>query len=147
MATLFKMTSVSKLLQQINDLNDKKQIVESLKVNGHPVLKSILKYMFDPSIKFLLPEGKPPFRSNPHDEPKALLMQANKLYLFVEGGNPRLNPIKREHLFIQILETVNTDDAELLIAMKDKKSPYKNITKAVVKEAFPELITQNEQVK
>lgn len=147
MSTLFKMNSVAKVLQQINELKDKKQIIESLRVNGHPVLMNILKYMFDPSIKFLLPEGKPPFKVNIYDEPKALLNESRRLYLFIEGGNPNLKPIRREQIFIEILETVSPDDADLLIAMKDKKSPYKYITKAVVKEAFPGLITENEQVK
>jgi hypothetical protein len=141
------MNSVAKVLQQINDLDNKKDIIESLKVNSHPVLTMILKYMYDPSIKFLLPEGKPPFKVNIYDEPKALLNEAKRLYLFIEGGNPNLKPIRREQLFIEILEFVSPDDADLLIAMKDKKSPYKNITKAVVKEAFPGLIVENEQVK
>ena len=147
MSTIFKMQSVAKVLQQINDLNDKKQIVESLKVNGHPVLKNILKYMYDPSIKFLLPEGKPPYKPNKFDEPKALRGEAKRLYLFIDGGNPNLKQVRREQIFIEILESVSPLDAELLLSMKDKKSLYKNITKAVIKEAFPGLIAENEQVK
>jgi hypothetical protein len=38
------------------------------------------------------------------------------------------------------LESVARKDAELLIAVKDKKFPYKGITKEIVKEAFPGLI-------
>ena len=147
MSTIFKMNSVAKVLAQINDLNDKKEIIESLKVNGHPVLINILKYMFDPSIKFLLPEGVPPYKPNMYDEPKVLLGEANKMYLFIEGGHKTLKQIKREQIFIQMLELVSAADAELLLSMKDKKSPYKNITKAIVKEAFPGLIVENEQVK
>jgi hypothetical protein len=60
----------------------------------------------------------------------------------MEGGNPNLNAIKREQIFIQMLESINADDAELLVAMKDKKSPYKNITKDIVVEAFPGLIQE-----
>jgi hypothetical protein len=59
----------------------------------------------------------------------------------MEGGNPNLKPIKREQIFIQMLEAVSADDAQLLIAMKDKKSPYKNITKDIVNEAFPGLLS------
>ena len=134
MATLFKMTSVAKILSKINE------IVESLRINGHPVLQNILKYMFDPSIKFLLPETTPPYKPNMYDEPKALLTEASKIYLFLEGGNPNLKQAKREQIFIQMLETVSADDASLLLAMKNKKSPYKNITKSIINEAFPGLI-------
>jgi hypothetical protein len=95
--------------------------------------------MFDPNIKFLLPEGDPPFRASQFDEPKALMQEINRFYLFVEGGNPNLKPLRREQIFIQVLEAVSADDAKLLLAMKDKKSPYKGITKEIVQAAYPEL--------
>ena len=60
--------------------------------------------------------------------------------MFLEGGNPNLKQAKREQIFIQMLETVSADDASLLLAMKNKKSPYKNITKSIINEAFPGLI-------
>lgn len=142
MSFQYKIDSVAKLLAKINELKKKEEIIEALRVNGHHTVKSILKGMFDPKIKFLLPEGKPPFKPNQFDEPKVLLQEAHKFYLFVEGGNNNLKPARREQLFIQMLEIVNADDAELLISMKDKKSPYKNITKSVVKEAFPGLISE-----
>jgi len=43
-------------------------------------------------------------------------------------------------MFIELLETVDAEEAELIIAAKDKKSPYKNITKKLVQEAFPGLL-------
>ena len=99
-----------------------------------------------PYCKFLLPEGKPPFKPNQFDEPRALHLEVPKFYLFAEGGNPNLKQIRREQLFIQMLENVNEDDAELLIAMKDKKSPFKGITKDVVVAAFPGLISDEQLV-
>lgn len=140
MSFQYKIDSVAKLLAKINELKKKEELVEALRLNGHHTVKSILKGMFDPNIKFLLPEGSPPFKESKFDEPNALLQEAHKFYLFVEGGNTNLKPVRREQLFIQLLETVNADDAKLLISMKDKKSPYKNITKNIVKEAFPGLI-------
>ena len=142
MSFQYKIESVAKLLKQINELKKKEDIIQALRINGHHTVKSILKGIYDPNIKFLLPEGKPPFKPNKFDEPKALLQEAHKFYLFVEGGNPNIKPVKREQLFIQMLEVVNADDADLLISMKDKKCPFKNITKAVVKEAFPGLIPE-----
>ena len=135
----YKMTSVSDLLKQINELKKEKDIIQALQVNGHPVLKNILKYTFDPRIKFVLPEGTPPYKESMYDEPKALLGEAHKLYLFIEGGNNNLKPLKREALFVNLLENISKEDAKLLIAMKDKESLYKNITKETVEKAFPEL--------
>ena len=73
-----------------------------------------------------------------------LYSEARKFYLFVKDGHPGLTNLKRESLFITMLESVDPKDAELLIGMKDKKLPYKGINVAIVTEAFPGLI--NEQV-
>jgi len=137
--TIFKMNSISKTLEEISNLKKKEERVEALVKNGHYSLKMILKGMFDPNVKFLLPEGEPPYKPNMYDEPKALLNEVSRFYLLVEGGNPNLKQIKRENIFISMLENVSPNDAKLLIAMKDKKSPYKNITEDLVRSVFPEL--------
>jgi hypothetical protein len=40
-------------------------------------------------------------------------------------------------MFIEMLEAVDFDDAKLLVAVKEKKLPFKTITKKLVMEAFP----------
>ena len=62
------------------------------------------------------------------------------MYLFVEGGNPSLKQLRRESLFVQLLETVSADDAKLLLAIKDKYLPYPGVTPDIIKEAFPGLL-------
>jgi len=39
-----------------------------------------------------------------------------------------------------MLESIHPGDAKLLIAIKDRKWPYENITRDVVDSAFPLLI-------
>jgi len=48
---------------------------------------------------------------------------------------------KRERMFIQMLESIHPADAELVLSMVEKKSPVKFLTKKLVQEAFPKLIT------
>ena len=64
--------------------------------------------------------------------------EARKLYHFIKGGNPALNQNKREMMFVQMLEGLHKDEAELLIAAKDKTlhRKYKGLSDNVVKEAF-----------
>ena len=64
-----------------------------------------------------------------------------KLYNFVKGGNDQLNSLRRETMFIQILEGLHPLDAEILCLMKDKKlyDKYK-ITKENVMEAYPDIV-------
>ena len=63
-----------------------------------------------------------------------------KLYNFIKGGNDRLNGLRRETMFIQILEGLHPLDAEILTLVKDKKlyDKYK-ITKENVIEAYPDI--------
>lgn len=60
--------------------------------------------------------------------------------MFVEGGNPNLKPVRREFLFIQLLESIDSEDAKLLLAVKEKKLPFKGITEKTVRQAFPDLL-------
>ena len=67
-----------------------------------------------------------------------------KLYNFVKGGNDSLNSLRRETMFIQILEGLHPLDAEILCLVKDKKlyDKYK-ITKQNVSEAYPDIVWGN----
>jgi hypothetical protein len=131
--------SVSEILKKCSEFKKKEERVEALRQNCNEPCKIILQYMFHPDAKFLLPEGKPPFKYSQFDEHNMLHREARKLYLFIEGLSPDMNPLKRESLFIQILEAIHPEDADLLLSMKDKKSPYKGLTKDVAVAAFPEL--------
>lgn len=134
--------SVSEILKKCSEFKKKEERVEALRVNCNDACKIVIQYMFHPEVKFLLPEGKPPFTYSQFDEQNMLHAEARRLYLFVEGPSPDMKPAKREQLFLDILQSVTPDDADLLLAMKDKKSPYKGLTKDVVYAAFPELFPQ-----
>ena len=120
---------VAEFLEKVSKLKKKEEKVEALKFNDSFVLRTILQGAFDPRIKFLLPEGDPPYRVNDLvDQENVLIKDARKLVYFVEGSHPNMKQVKREQLFIEMLETVAPADAKLLIAIKDKKLPWKGIT-------------------
>ncbi len=61
-------------------------------------------------------------------------------YNFIKGGNPSLSGLRRETMFINILEGLHPLEAEILILVKDKKLGEKyKITQEVVAEAFPQI--------
>jgi len=107
-----------------------------------PALTDILRGTFDDALQFTLPEGTPPYTPNkPESTPSNLLREHKKFGYFVKGGpGDRLNKIKRETMFIRLLESIHPQDAELVLAMVAKKSPVKFLTKKLVQEAFPNLI-------
>ena len=61
-------------------------------------------------------------------------------YHFLRGGNDSLNNIRRETMFINILEGLHPLEAEIVVLVKDKnlQSKYK-ITKEIVSEAYPDI--------
>jgi len=114
-----------------------------LHANAGPALYTILKYAYDPNIVWDLPEGIPPYKPCPFPAQEMRLMsEIRRLYLFIKGGNPNLTKLRRETLFIELLESVHPDDALVLISIKDKKLPYKGLTVKLIKEAFPGLIEE-----
>ena len=61
-------------------------------------------------------------------------------YHFLKGGNDSLNNIRRETMFINILEGLHPLEAEIIVLVKDKllDTKYK-ITKDIVAEAYPDI--------
>ena len=134
---------VAEFLEKVSKLKNKQDKIGALKANDSYVLRTILQGTFDPRIKFLLPEGEPPYKPNDLvDQENVLIRDARKLAYFVEGLHPNLNQIKRELMFIEMLETVTPADAKMLCSMKEKKSPWKGLTADIVKEAFPGFIPE-----
>lgn len=143
-------TKLSAIFKACSELKTSEEKVTYLRNNDNGAVRTVLNYAFNPNIKFLLPKGPAPYKPfEGHDAEGRLYSELRRLYLFVEGGNPNLNNVKREHLFIQLLESVDREDAELLVSVKDKKMPYKGITLALIKKAFPDLLPEekDEQVK
>jgi hypothetical protein len=134
--------TVSQILKQISESTDKKNKIDLLRRNKeNSAMIEVLRHALDPRIEFLLPEGEPPYNESKFDEDRfRLYNQVRKFYLFVKGGNDNIHPIKRERIFIELLETIDPEDAKLVMAMKDKRLPYKGINLKLVQEAFPGLI-------
>lgn len=137
---------IAEILENASKLTKKQDKLDYLRNNYNPALGTILKYTFDPDIIWDLPPGEPPYK--PSDYPDAhgmLYTEVRRLYLFVKGGNPNLTQLKRETLYIGLLESVHPSDAKLLVSIKDKKLPYKGLTENLIREAYPGLLTDEKQ--
>ena len=67
-----------------------------------------------------------------------------KFYNFLKGGNPGMSSLRRESMFINILQGLHPLEAEILILVKDGRLSDKyKITKDVASEAFPDIVWGN----
>jgi len=129
------------ILTKVNNAKDKAKKLEILRQYDSPSLRQILKGAFDPKIDWDLPKGAPPFIANEAPvgtEHTYLDQEAKRLWHFVKGADANLNKMRKETLFIQILEGLHKSEADLLINVKEKKlnNTYKGLTANLVKEAF-----------
>ncbi len=61
-------------------------------------------------------------------------------YHFIKGGNNGISNIRRETMFINLLQGLHPLEAEIVCLVKDKKLSDKyKITQAIVAEAFPQI--------
>lgn len=144
-----KILTISEILQLVQDAPGKDERIALIKKHNCLALRDVLKGGLDDSITWILPTGTPPYRKDDKSpvglHPSTLHRQSPRLRYFITGGlGERLTPAKREKLFIEILESIDPRDAELLIAMKDKqlKRLYPCLTKNLVKSVFPNLIVK-----
>ncbi len=132
------------ILDLVSKQRSRAKKVEVLKEYETDALKSILIWNFDESVISVLPAGEVPYEKN--DVPvgtdhTSLRKEWKNLFHFVKGGNDTLSPIRRETMFIQILEGLHPEESEILILIKDKKLSSKfKLTKEVVSEAFTDIV-------
>ena len=121
---------------------DKK--VNILQQYNENFIKSLLIWNFDPSIESILPEGEVPIQPKEDADKVApsstIRKEWSKFYNFVKGGNDAMNKLRKETMFINMLESFHPGEAEVLCLVKDKKLQTKyNITKELVSEAYPDI--------
>lgn len=137
---------VSEILQLVSSAKTKKEKVEILQKLKCPALIKVLVINYNPNIVCRLPEGEVPYK--PNDVPAgtsahtSLHLESRNLHFYFKGGRDDIPQLKLETLFIQTLESLHKDEANLLIYAKDKRlQELYRITEAVIKEAYPEFLS------
>ena len=145
---------VHELLEAVDAEKVKAKKLEILRTHGEDSFKMTMIWNFDESVVSMLPDGKVPYQPVESDvqanrekglpQRSTIRNSARQFYRFVKGGDDQLNKIKRESIFINILETLPPPEAEILVLVKDKALNTKyNITKELVAEAYPEITWGN----
>ena len=141
-------TGVFEILKVASAASSKVERIQTLRRHNSIPLRRMLRYAFDPRIKWILPEGEYHYKPLPvHQQIGSEQMwykEARTCYLFMEGDdeyNPNVRPEKRRQKFIELLEALHPEDAEILFtAFRNRRIPYPNIDAGLVAEAFPGLL-------
>jgi hypothetical protein len=131
--------AIAEILDLVKESKDVQTKVSLLRQYDSETLRYILELAFHPNVGWWLPEGAPPYKPcEVLDTEGRLYQEARTLPLYLYGNRPDLKQHQRENLFIGLLESLHPKDANLLIAVKDKKVAGLNV--ATINEAFPGLI-------
>ena len=134
---------VHEIFAAISSEKTKDAKINILQQYNENFIKSVLIWNFDESIQSVLPEGSVPLQENENSQKNPssnIRKEWNKFYNFVKGGNDAMNKLRKETMFINILESFHPGEAEVLCLVKDKKLQTKyNITKELVSEAYPDI--------
>ncbi len=157
------------ILELVSKQRSNAKKVEVLQKYRNDALVAILIWNFDDSIVSLLPPGEVPYarvdeQSSINDTLSESIIKENKVpglsradefirdrhtsirkewqnfYNYLQGGNPSLSALRRETMFIQMLEGLHPLEAEIMVLVKDKLlgNKYK-LTKEIVAEAYPDI--------
>ena len=132
---------VSEIFRAVHGKKTVAQKVALLKEHKRDDVKAILIWNFDKGIDSAVPDGHVPYKviESPAGTPghTRLIHEWRTLYNFVRGGNDKISSMKREQMFIQLLEGLHADEAEIITLAKDGdlQSKYR-ITRSVVDQAF-----------
>ena len=132
---------LSEVLDRVHKAKTKAQKIKVLQENDTEALRMVIKSSFDPKIKWAMPEGAVPYKPNdaPDGTEHTLLAQESKrLWHFIEGADNQTPRAQKENMYIQMLEGLHRDEAEVLVFAKDKilHQKYKGLSHEVVKTAF-----------
>ena len=136
---------IHEILELVSEQRTKAKRVDILREYRDDSLTAVLIWNFDERVQSAIPDGQVPYE--PNDVPvgtdhTSLRREWKTLYHFIKGGNDTLSSLRRESMFIQLLEGLHPKEAEIICLIKDKEldSVYPKVTLDIVKEAFPDIV-------
>ena len=134
---------VHEILELVSKQRSRAKKVEVLKKYEDLSLKTLFIWNFDDTVISVVPVGDVPYKENEvpvGTDHTSLRREYKHLYNFVRGGNDSISSLRRETMFIQMLEGLHPEEAKILCLTKDKQLQTKyKISQANVAQAFPDI--------
>tara|TARA_R100001443_G_scaffold8261_5_gene17590 strand:- start:1339 stop:1740 length:402 start_codon:yes stop_codon:yes gene_type:complete len=128
----------------VEEQKTKAKKVAILKEYRDDSLTAILIWNFDSSVISAVPEGVVPYKENEvpiGTDHTSLRREWKNLFHFIKGGNDSLSNLRRETMFIQMLEGLHPEEAKIICLVKDKNLTEKyKLTQALIADAYPDIV-------
>ena len=140
------MKNLYEVFDEFELATNKKDRMLVLEKNLSQILVNVLQLTYHPDFKWKvkeLPENyKMPTDMLPGITYDSLNAQLKRLYMFREGDNTaeKLSKRRSEELLLQILESLEPREAEVILGIFQKDLGVKGLDYKFVKEAFPNLL-------
>lgn len=139
---------VPEVLDLVEKAKTKEEKIAILQKNVSDPLLVLLRLNYDHMLKMNLPEGEPPFKKDT-DKPigyneSNLQLELRRFYIWIEPEHVvNIPKVKKESLFVAMLESIHWTESEVLCLAKDGKleTRYKSLSKNLIREAFPKALT------
>ena len=141
--------NVVETLEMVDEAKTRVEKREILKSRDNYATRALLQLNFHPDVSWHIPRGSPPYTpSQDADSTEGSIhFEVKKLNYFVKGGGHDLSMLKRESMFVQLLERVAAKDAKLLISVKDQNLSYKGLSYKLVRDVWPDLLPEVEEME
>ena len=142
--------NVRETLEEVAKAKTRDQKREVLKKRENLATKILLQLNYHPDAKWLLPPGAPPYEPAKEGDmtSNSFHYEVKKLDYYTDPSPHPLSDLpmlRREAMFVGLLERLDPQDAEMMIAIKDKKLSYKGLTYKLVKDTWPDLLPDVEE--
>ena len=139
--------NVVETLEMVDEAKTREEKREILKSRANYATQALLQLNFHPDVKWHIPKGSPPYTPSQTADSVdgALHFEVKKLDYYVDPSPHNIPMLRRESMFVQLLERLDPKDAKLIIAMKDKKITYKGLSYKLVKDTWPDLLPDVEE--
>lgn len=141
---------IFEILRDISNIKDKDERAQAIRIACTRIgtIAKFLQLVYHKDFVLDLPEKNIPdslWKRSNHDAFGVFYNVINRRKLFNITAASRVPAAKKERLFIDILESVANKDADLVIAVLEKKLPFKNLNEKFIKETVPELFNESKE--
>jgi len=142
----FSIQETFELISKAQTREEKRQVLTD---RDNFATRALLQLNYHPDVKWHLPPGTPPYTPGQiaDSTPNSLHFEVKKLDYYVDPSPHDIPLLRRESMFVQLLERLDPIDAKLILAVKDRKLSYRGLTYKLVRDTWPDLLPEQAEEK